>query len=200
MLAPFVNQPQLVEHIHWFLYNQYHPDAEVCSMDTPLHLCPIVSSNLHIKVYHSATSTYDTPSDLLGVGGMHCKIICMTPSWKKGLGQYDCVYIENNAELEGFSGLLVAHVNLFFSFSFEGTTYPCALVQWFSTYSDSPCKDAGFWRVEPDHNARGGHQCSVIYTLIPFSNQHILSEWQVPSSFLRHLHTTIPFTHSNYFM
>ena len=49
--------------------------------------------------------------------------------------------------MEGFSGLLVAHVNLFFSFSFQGVTYPCPLVQWFSTYGDSPYEDRGLWRI-----------------------------------------------------
>ena len=102
MLAPFLNRLQLVEHTRRFLYDQFHPNAEVCGMDAPLHLCPVIPSNLHIRVYHSATSTYYAPSDLSGIGGMHHEIIRATPSWKKGPGRYDCIYVENDAELEGF--------------------------------------------------------------------------------------------------
>ena len=127
----------------------------MCGMDAPLHICPEVPSSLCINVFHSATSTYNAPSDLSGIGGMHREIICVTPSWKKGPGRYDCIYVERDAELEGFSGLLVAHVNLFFSFSFQDNIYHCALVQWFSTYGDSPCEETGLWRVEPDFDVMG---------------------------------------------
>ena len=189
MLAPFLNRPQLVEHTRQFLYDQFHPDAEVCGMDAPLHLCPVIPSNLRIRVYHSATSTYYAPSDLSGIGGMHREIIRATPSWKKGPGRYDCIYVENDAELEGFSGLLVARVNLFFSFSFEGTTYPCALVQWFSTYSDSPCEDTGFWRLEPDRDVRGRCRCSVIHIDTILRSAHLIGvagSQQLPKTFTHH--------------
>ena len=76
-------------------------------MDAPLDICPEVSSSLRINVFHSATSTYYAPSDLSGIGGMHREIIRATPSWKKGPGRYDCVYVERDAELEGFWGFLL---------------------------------------------------------------------------------------------
>ncbi|KAF8258732.1 hypothetical protein EI94DRAFT_1753751, partial [Lactarius quietus] len=113
-LAGHLNQPRLPEHICRFLYDQFHPDAEVCGMDAPLHLCPIVPNTLHINVYHLASSTFYAPSDLSGIGGMCHECICATPTWKKGIGHYDCVYIKGDTESEGFSGLLVAHINLFF--------------------------------------------------------------------------------------
>ena len=174
MLAPSLNQPQLLEHVCRFLYDQFHPDAEVCGMDAPLDSCPAVPNNLRIKVYHSATSTYHAPSDLSGIGGMHREIIHATPSWKKGPGRYDCVYIVNDAESEGFAGLLVARLNLFFSFSFEGTIYRCALVQWFSTYGDSPCEDTGLWRVEPDCDARGRRRSLVIHIDTILRSAHLI--------------------------
>lgn len=158
-------------------------------MDAPLDLCPIVPSSLRIKVYHSATSTYHAPSDLSGVGGMHREIIHATSSWKKGLGRYDCIYIEKDAELEGFSGLLVARVNLFFSFSFEDTIYPCALVEWFSTYGDSPCEDTGLWRVEPNCDVRGRHRCSVIHIDTILRSAHLIrvaGSQRLPKTFTHH--------------
>lgn len=189
MLAPSLNQPQLLEHVRRFLYDQFHPDAEVCGMDTPLDSCPAVPNNLRIKVYHSATSTYHAPSDLSGIGGMHREIICATPSWKKGPGRYDCVYVVNDAESEGFAGLLVARLNLLFSFSFEGTIYRCALVQWFSTYGDSPCEDTGLWRVEPDCDARGRRRSSVIHIDTILRSAHLIgvaASQQLPRSFTHH--------------
>ncbi|KAH9029670.1 hypothetical protein EDB85DRAFT_1891933 [Lactarius pseudohatsudake] len=83
-LAGYVNQPQLLEHIRRFLYDQLHPEAEV---------------------FHSAACTYHAPSDLSGIGGMHREFIRAAPSWKKGPGRYDCVYIERDSNLVGFSGL-----------------------------------------------------------------------------------------------
>jgi len=41
-------------------------------------------------------------------------------------------------------------VQLFFSFSYEGVQYPCALVHWFSREGDSPDNTTGMWIVEPD--------------------------------------------------
>jgi hypothetical protein len=146
-------------------------------MDAPLHLCPIVSSTLRIKVFYSASSRYYAPSNLSRIGGMHREFIRATPSWKKGPGCYDCVYIERDAnvdELDGFTGLLVARVNLFFSFSFQDTVYHCALVQWFSMYGDSPCEETGLWRVEPDFDMRGRHMCSVIHIDTILCSAHLI--------------------------
>ncbi|KAH9026128.1 hypothetical protein EDB85DRAFT_1869125, partial [Lactarius pseudohatsudake] len=56
--------------------------------------------------------------------------------------------------VEGMWGLYIARVRLFFSFSFEGVHYPCALVNWFSCKDDSPDDSTGMWIVEP--YARGG--------------------------------------------
>jgi hypothetical protein len=158
-------------------------------MDVPLHSCPIVLSSLCIKVFHSATSTYYAPSDLSGIGGMHCELIRATPSWKKGQGRYDSVYVERDAKAEGFSGLLVARINLFFSFSFQNITYPCALVQWFSTYGDSPCEDTGMWMVELDCDARGRRISSVIHLDTILCSAHLIGvagSQQLPRTFTHH--------------
>lgn len=161
----------------------------MCGMDAPLHSCPIVSSTLHIKVFHSAASTYYAPSDLSGVGGMHREFIRATPLWKKGPGRYDCVYVEKDTTSDGFLGLLVARVNLFFSFTFQSTVYPCALVQWFSTYGDSPCEDTGLWRVEPDLDARGQRMCSVIHIETILRSAHLIGvagAQRLPKTFTHH--------------
>ena len=159
-------------------------------MDAPLHICPEVSSSLRISVFHSATSTYYAPSDLSGIGGMHREIICATPSWKKGPGRYDCVYVESDVELEGFLGLLVTRVNLFFSFSYQNNLYCCALVQWFSTYGDSPCEETGLWRIEPDFDVMGRHMCSVIHIDTILRSAHLIGvpagSERLPKTFTHH--------------
>ena len=173
-LAAYLGQPRLAEHIRRFLYDQFHPNSEICGMDVSLNLCPEISAELHIKVFHSATSTYYAPSDLSGTGGMHQERIRATPCWKGGPGRYDCVYIEKDATIEGFCGLHVARVNLFFSFRFQQSTYSCALVQWFSTYSDMPCEDTGLWRVKPDYNMRGQRMCSVVHVNTILRSAHLI--------------------------
>jgi hypothetical protein len=167
LLAGYVAEPRLPEYVRRFLYDQLYPDADLCGMDVHLEACPMVSSSLEVKVFHSALATYHAPSDLSGIGGMHCEWIRATPSWKNGAGRYDCVFIDHEPEMDSFAGLYVARVKLFVSFVIEDTEasgyYPCALVEWFSTYGDSPCEDTGLWSVVPDRDAQGRHVTSLIH-------------------------------------
>ena len=185
-LANHTGQPKLHEFIRRFLYDEHYPRAEMCGMDVPIEACPKLPATLHISVFHSASATYFAPSDLSGVGGMHRETIRATPSWKNGRGQYDCMFIDNDRALDGFRGLHVARVKLFLSFSINGQPYPCALIEWFSTYGTDPCQDTGLWRVVPDFDARGRRMASVVHIntilrgahLIGVSGSHLL-----PSTF-----------------
>ena len=132
-------------------------------MDVLLASCPQVNPFLRIKLFYSASATYHAPSDLSGIGGMHRERIRATPRWKNGPGRYDCVFVEKDAEVDGFQGLHVARVKVFFSFVFGGITYPCALVNWFSQYGVSPCGDTGLWRVLPDRDRAGQWAASIIH-------------------------------------
>ncbi|KAF5386119.1 hypothetical protein D9615_002170 [Tricholomella constricta] len=165
LLSPFLQQPRLPEYIRRFLYDQLNPNSMIFGMDVELDDCPTVSNILRVDVFHSAISTFYAPSDLSGIGGMHRERIRATPSWKNGPGRFDCVFIETGGDddLEGFQGLHVARVLVFFSFMYDGITYPCALVQWFTTYGGSPCNKTGMWRVRPDLDALGRRVTSVIH-------------------------------------
>jgi len=132
-------------------------------MDTELEACPMVNQTLPIKAYHSAAATFHAPSDLSGIGGMHRECIRAMPRWQNGPGQYDCVFVEKDPEVDGFKGLHIACVKLFISFVIDGITYPCALVDWFSQYGVSPCEDTGLWRVQPDFDGAGRRVCSIIH-------------------------------------
>jgi hypothetical protein len=153
-LMGYVAEPRLPEYIRRFLYDQIYPNADLCGMDVSLEACPKVSLSLQISVFHSALATYYAPSDLSGIGGMHREWIRATPSWQNGPGRYDCVFIDREPEVDGFAGLYVARVRLFLSFDLKDDVaagnYTCALVDWFSTYGDSPCEDTGLWSVVPD--------------------------------------------------
>jgi hypothetical protein len=121
-------------------------------------------------VYTSAISTFRAPSDLSGIGGMRRERIRATPTWKKGSAasapasaRYDCVFVNTDPAANGFLGLDVARVRLFFSFEFCHVTYPCALIQWMSRLGSEPDEDTGMWMVEPDFNASGSPIMAVIH-------------------------------------
>jgi hypothetical protein len=152
-------------------------------MDVPIEACPNVSPFLHVKVFHSASATYHAPSDISGIGGMHREWIRAMPSWQNGAGRYDCVFIDNEPEVDGFAGLHVARVRVFLSFTLEDrANYSCALVEWFSTHGDAPCDETGLWRVVPDHDVRGRRMASLVHIdailrgahLIGVSGHHLL--------------------------
>jgi hypothetical protein len=77
------------------------------------------------------------------------------PSWRRGPGRYDCVFVDTDPLAEGMRGLDVARVRLFFSFKYGEQVYPCALVRWYSRTSNEPDEDTGMWVVEPERNANG---------------------------------------------
>ena len=74
-------------------------------MDAPIEQCPNISPSLCLKVFHLAIATFYAPSDLSGIGGMHRERIRATPTWQNGPRRYDCVFVDNDPDIEGFAGL-----------------------------------------------------------------------------------------------
>ncbi|KAF9456952.1 hypothetical protein BDZ94DRAFT_1344180 [Collybia nuda] len=153
-LSNHLQLPSLPEHIQQFLYDQFYPDSEEIGMDVDLSLCPTILPSLRITVFHSALSTYFAPSDLSGIGGMHCERIWATPYWKNGPGRYD--------------------FKLLFSFTFQGEKYSCALVHWFTTYGNALCQDTGMWCVQPDKYANGQQVMSVVHLDTILRGAHLI--------------------------
>jgi len=89
------------------------------------------------------------PSDLSGIAGLRHERIRSVASWYGGPARRDCVYV-GLSEDEGFRGLNIARVLLFFSFKYGREVLPCALVHWFSHVGDEPDDETGLWVVEPD--------------------------------------------------
>jgi hypothetical protein len=162
VLAAELNQPDFIQLIQHFLHDQLCTEsASHMSYDNHPPLLPQFHGK--ISVYTSAISTFRAPSDLSGIGGMRHERIRATPTWKNGAARYDCVFVNTDPAANGFLGLDVARVRLFFSIEFCGITYPCALVQWMSRLSDEADENTGMWIVEPDVDASGSPLVAVIH-------------------------------------
>ncbi|KAG6811290.1 hypothetical protein H0H92_008157 [Tricholoma furcatifolium] len=75
---------------------------------------------------------------------------------------------------EGFRGLHVARVRLFFDITRERRKYSCALVTWFSTVGDEPCAETGMWIVKPDYARDGERIMSVIHIDTILRGAHLI--------------------------
>lgn len=135
--------PSFPEALDLFAYLIDHPGAEDDQAPELL---------TRISVFHSATAVFYAPSDISGVGGMRKEVIRATPSWRGGSPRYDCVYVETDNNLEGFRGLHVARIKLFFSFKYLDQSIECVLVHWYETVGEAPDADTGMWIVQPKYN------------------------------------------------
>jgi hypothetical protein len=94
---------------------------------------------------------------------MHRERIRAVSSWRNGPPRYDCIFVEKDANQDGFQGMHAARVLLFFGFKYRSVSYPCALVHWFSPVHDQPCQDTGMWIVEPEFLPDGSPFKAVIH-------------------------------------
>jgi hypothetical protein len=170
-LADHLGQPHLQELIQRFLHSQLNPDVNDID-DIPLSSFPPFDSD--ISVYHSATSTFYSPSDLSGIRGMRWETIRSTPQWRKKEARRDCVFVERNVEIGGMGGLDVVRVLAFFSFICDGTVYPCALVQWFRHVGEESDDLTGMWMVEVDRSTNGLPVISIIHTDCILRGAHLI--------------------------
>jgi hypothetical protein len=160
-IAAAVSQPDLIPLIRHFLRDQLHPVSDSSSTATsPL---PLPFFDEPISVYTSTMATFYSPSDLCGTQRMCHEHIRAVPSWRRGPGRYDCIFVNTDPIAKGMRGLDIACVWSFFLFRFRGEFYPCALVHWYSRISDSLDEDTGMWRVRQDHNADGSPSAAVLH-------------------------------------
>ncbi|KAG2339139.1 hypothetical protein BDR05DRAFT_977855 [Suillus weaverae] len=135
--------PHLYNLLRRFLFKQVNPDDQQSPFEVPLASCP--RFNGKIQVFNSASSTFYAPSDRSGIGGMRREHIRACPLWRNEAPQYDCVFVNTDAGVEGMGGMEIARVMCFFSLTFEAVSYPCAVVHWFDKADDRPDKDTGMW-------------------------------------------------------
>ncbi|EAU93525.2 hypothetical protein CC1G_02755 [Coprinopsis cinerea okayama7 len=145
--------PQLLRN---FLHDLTHPqDSNDSDDQSDWEDNDILDSIPSITTFRSAIATFYAPSDISGIRGMKREWIRCTESWRNSGPRHDTVFVVQNEEKPGFRGLAVVRVKKFISFTFEGTTYPCAVVEWFKKVGRAPDKDTGLWVVEPDSSING---------------------------------------------
>jgi hypothetical protein len=107
--------------------------------------------NKPISVFSSAVATFYAPSDKCRTGGMRTERIRATPSWRKGEGRYDCVFVKDPSSPtppNTLHDLGVAHVRAFFSSTYRDVLYMFALIHSFKFVYKEPDEDTGMWIVK----------------------------------------------------
>ncbi|KAG1726637.1 uncharacterized protein EDB91DRAFT_1239630 [Suillus paluster] len=138
--------PHLYNLLHQFLFEQVNPDDQRSPSEVPLASCPRIDGK--IQVFNSASLMFYAPSDRSRIGGMRREHIHACPLWRNKAPQYDCVFVNTDAGVEGMRGMDIACVMCFFSLTFEAVSYPCAVVHWFNKANDDrPDEDTGMWIV-----------------------------------------------------
>ncbi|THU89301.1 hypothetical protein K435DRAFT_821452 [Dendrothele bispora CBS 962.96] len=91
-------------------------------------------------------------------------------SWNRGHHK-DCALVVMHKEKVGFQRFDVVRVLLFFSFQYEGTTFPCAL-----TYGSRPDANTGMWIVRQEEGLSVIHIDSIYHGvhLLPVFGTHPL--------------------------
>ena len=69
---------------------------------------------------------------------------------------------------------LYIHIKLFFSFSYEGEEYPCALVEWFKKDSRSPNEQTGMWVVKPEEDHHGKRSTTIVHLDTILRGAHLI--------------------------
>ncbi|PPQ89174.1 hypothetical protein CVT25_000066 [Psilocybe cyanescens] len=126
-----------------FLFQQLNPDLNPDNFS--FEDFPCITEK--VSIFHSAVATFYAPSDECGIYGMHHEWIQCASQWCKKAPCRDCVFVVEDEDIPGMRGINMACIALFFSFSHEAKTYPCALVKWFSTIGQSWDPTTGMWRV-----------------------------------------------------
>jgi hypothetical protein len=93
------------------LYDEINPDSETPSADISLDECPRFVGA--ILVYHSAIARFYAPSDLCGAGGMYRERIRSNPDWRGEYARYDTMFVEVDAELDGYESLMLIKTHSF---------------------------------------------------------------------------------------
>jgi hypothetical protein len=146
--------------LHTFLYEQlgtsFEEDEDHDEDDDILAYISPISS------FRSAVATFFAPSDVCGVRGMRREWLRCTPNWRNSGPRYDCVYLVEDESKPGFRGMNVVRLKALLSFAYEGTVYPCAVVEWFKKVGRTPDPNTGMWIVKPDMSS-GERDVTVIH-------------------------------------
>ena len=168
-LADYIAAPQLLALTEQFLQHQLSTPLQVdSSLDDVSRIIGPVS------VFHSASANFFAPSDQSGIRGMRREIIRSTPKWRQKYERRDCVLIVEDHERRGMRGMIVGQVKLLFSFTYDGVTYPCALINRFTRVGRAPDSVTGMWKVRPELDRYGNRVQSVEHLDVIFRSAHLI--------------------------
>ena len=120
-LANHIGEPQFIDLLQRFLYEQVNPNLATSPEDILLNECPSFVGK--ISIFHSAIACFYMPSDLCSTGGMYYECIHSNPNWHREYACYDTMFVETNSELDGMPDMAIGYACLFFSFKFRGKQY-----------------------------------------------------------------------------
>lgn len=140
-LASFIRQPLLPLRLRQFLYQFNNPQSETL----PMTVDDLPPFDGRVYVHHSAVASYYAPSDLCGTGGMHRERIRSTPTFH-GAERRDTAFVVLDQDKPGMEGMVIAWIQLFFSFTYRRRQFSCAFVNWFVPVGRD--EDTGMWVVK----------------------------------------------------
>ncbi|KIJ58890.1 hypothetical protein HYDPIDRAFT_101805 [Hydnomerulius pinastri MD-312] len=97
---------------------------------------------------------------------MHTEYIRLTPLWRNEGARLDCVFVgtnADNAEDTGMRAYDIACILAFFSFTYQGVVYSCAVIRWFNKIHDAPDEDTGMWMVRPAFLPNHSQHIAIIH-------------------------------------
>jgi hypothetical protein len=148
-LAVSVQQPGLPLALRKFLFLSRNPD----SISAPPSLSDLPSFHGRVNIHYLVLATFFVLSNLCGVGGMHQEQIHSTLSWYDH-PHHDTVFVVLDDTLSVMKGMVIAHVQLLFSFNYRGVDQHCALVNWLVRKDNKPDPDTGMWIVSLEKRNR----------------------------------------------
>ncbi|KAI6017634.1 hypothetical protein PISMIDRAFT_119762 [Pisolithus microcarpus 441] len=110
---------------------------------------------------------------------MHREYIHSCPMWRNAGPHYDCVFIITNPQSEDMSGLDVARILCFFSFKYQGTFYPCAVIHWFDHVRDGPDAATGMWVVRPGYRTHNFQNIAIVHINTIYRAAHLIPVYAV---------------------
>ncbi|KAG2124069.1 hypothetical protein BD769DRAFT_1628798 [Suillus cothurnatus] len=178
--------PDLADLVRCFLFEQSNPEDDRDPTEVPL--LEFLHYRGRISVFNSASSTFHTPSNLSGIGGMKREHIRACPLWRNECARNDCVFVITDSNARGMLGMDVARVMAFFSLRQHGRLIPCAVVRWFNRVGNAPDPDTGMWMVKPAFSAQNTPHFAIIHINTIFRAAHLLPV-QFVSPNLQHYQT-----------
>ncbi|KAF8167103.1 hypothetical protein B0H34DRAFT_791874 [Crassisporium funariophilum] len=185
-LSEYTTLPMLPTAFRQFLFECDNPNTKETP---PIDKCPDFYGRIY--VHHSTITTYFSPSNVCGAGGMHRERIRSNPSFF-GHPRRDTVFVVLDDTQPGMRGMVIARVLLFLSFHYRRKDYSCALVNWFVREEDEPDEDTGMWTVHLEEDLESNPP-EPIYQVIDVNTiargAHLLPVFgssRVPDNFSHH--------------